>query len=70
MEIGKLLQMIFLSMGQCSPTSETAEILITSVSKTLVEYNQRMKKIKKVVAKNPVSFNLSGYHQTRFNFFS
>jgi hypothetical protein len=47
--------MIFLSMGQCSPTSETAEILITIVSKTLVDYNQRLKKIKKAAAKNPVS---------------
>ena len=55
-EVGNLLRMIFQSMGQCSPTSETAEILITSVSKTLVDYNQRMKKIKKATAKNPVNF--------------
>jgi len=58
-EISQLLRMIFQSMVQCSPTSESAEILIASVSKIQVDYNQKLKKLKKKLGKHSVIRKIS-----------
>jgi hypothetical protein len=55
-EMVQLLQIVFQTLVECLPAPETAEILITSCSKILVEYTRKVKKMRKQKAKTPVTF--------------
>ena len=56
-ELSILLRLIFHSLAQCSPTSETAEILIASVSKALLQFNRYQKKLNKKKSSDQVMPN-------------